>query len=174
MPDAHLGHHRNRHRLHDFANHARSRHARHAAFFANVRRHALERHHRARAGVFRDLGLLGVGHVHNHAALQHLRQADFHPPQIIVHQFHVLSPYRSASEILTSIGFPARFAVDRCRPIAPAPSSTITNRPRPRASTLPCTIANLASDEKIASLHFHSRSLRRPNPHPRAPASNIR
>src|SRR5207253_2762291 len=50
--------------------------------FANVRGHALQRHHRARAGFFGDFGLLGVGDVHNHAALEHLREADFHAPLI--------------------------------------------------------------------------------------------
>ncbi len=80
VSDAHLGHHRNCHGGHDFANHFDRRHPRHAAFFADVRRHALQGHHRARSGVFRDLRLFGVRNVHDHAAFEHLRQAHFHAP----------------------------------------------------------------------------------------------
>ena len=41
---------------------------------ADVSRDALERHHRARAGILRDPRLLRSGDVHDHAALEHLRQ----------------------------------------------------------------------------------------------------
>ena len=51
-------------------------HAGHAAVLADVGRHALERHHGDRAGVLGDLRLLGIGDVHNDAALEHLGQAD--------------------------------------------------------------------------------------------------
>ena len=50
-------------------------HARHAAVRADVGRHALQRHHGAGAGVLGDLRLLGVDHVHDHAALEHLGEA---------------------------------------------------------------------------------------------------
>ena len=50
-------------------------HARDAAVAADVGGDALERHHRGRAGVLGDLGLLGVDHVHDHAALEHLGQS---------------------------------------------------------------------------------------------------
>ena len=89
MADANFGHHRNRDRVHDFADDARSGHAGHAAIFANIGRHALERHHGAGSGLLGDARLLGVGDVHNHAAFQHFGQAYFHAPQIIVHQIHV-------------------------------------------------------------------------------------
>ena len=72
MPDAALGHHRDRHRLHYLLDDLEIRHARHAALGANIGGHALQRHHRDRTGILGDLGLLGVGHVHNHAAAQHL------------------------------------------------------------------------------------------------------
>ena len=39
---------------------------------ADVGGHALERHDGAGAGVFGDLGLLGVGDVHDDAALEHV------------------------------------------------------------------------------------------------------
>jgi len=52
------------------------------AFLADVRRHALQRHHRASASFFSDLRLFRVGDVHDYAALQHLGQADFHAPLI--------------------------------------------------------------------------------------------
>ena len=43
-----------RDRLHDLADLADGRHARHAAFLADVGGHALQRHHRRRAGVLGD------------------------------------------------------------------------------------------------------------------------
>src|SRR6266446_7546698 len=134
----HLGHHRNGHGGHDFADHFDRGHARHAALFANIRRHALQRHHRARAGVFGDLGLLGVGDVHDHAALEHLGQADFHAPLI-----------RSLCSVATPIHF---LRVHFTSPLAPVSSRwslsvksfllfyfcpMITNRALLRASTVP-------------------------------------
>ena len=47
--------------------HLRVGHPRHAAVAADVRGHALERHHRGRARVLGDLRLLGRDHVHDHA-----------------------------------------------------------------------------------------------------------
>ncbi len=82
VADARLGHHRNRHRGHNLLDDLDGRHAGHAAFFANVRRHALQRHDGRGARVLGDLGLLGRGDVHDDAALQHFRQAHF--------QFHLL------------------------------------------------------------------------------------
>ena len=52
-----------------------SRHARHAAVATDVGGHALERHHRAGAGVLGDARLIGVGDVHDHAALEHFGEA---------------------------------------------------------------------------------------------------
>ena len=89
MADAHLGHHRNRHRLHDVADNPGHGHARHATFFADVRGDALERHHRARSRLLGDLGLLRVSDVHDDAALEHLRQPDLDPPFIPVQAFSV-------------------------------------------------------------------------------------
>ena len=76
VADAHLRHHRNRDGLLDLLDHLDRAHARDAAFLADVGRNALERHHRAGAGVLGDLRLLGVRDVHDHAALQHLREPD--------------------------------------------------------------------------------------------------
>ena len=45
---------------------------------ADVGGNALERHHRAGAGVLGDLRLLGRDHVHDHAALEHLGEAGLH------------------------------------------------------------------------------------------------
>ena len=63
--------------LHDLADLGDGRHAGHAAFLADIGRHAFQRHHRGRAGLLGDHRLLGVGDVHDDAAFQHLRQADF-------------------------------------------------------------------------------------------------
>ena len=54
---------------------------------ADVGGDALERHDRARARVLRDPRLLGVDDVHDHAALQHLRQTRLHPqrPVLVAH-----------------------------------------------------------------------------------------
>ena len=46
-----------------------------AAVAADVGRHALERHHRAGAGVLGDLGVVGRDDVHDDAALEHLGEA---------------------------------------------------------------------------------------------------
>ena len=70
--------------IHNFANNFCGGHARDAAFFADVGRNALERHHGAGAGLLGDFGLLDVGDVHDDAALEHFGQADFHAPQIRV------------------------------------------------------------------------------------------
>ena len=76
VADAHLRHHRDRDARWIASITRDLRHARHAALLADVGRHALERHHRGRAGLLGELGLLGRGHVHDHAALQHLGEAD--------------------------------------------------------------------------------------------------
>ena len=70
VSDAALGHDRDAHRLLDGADHRRIARARDAAVLADLRRHALERHHRDGARLFGDLGLLGVDDVHDDAALR--------------------------------------------------------------------------------------------------------
>ena len=66
-------------RLLDLPDLADGGHARDAAVAPDVGGHALERHHRRRAGLLGDARLLGVGHVHDHPALQHLGEADVLP-----------------------------------------------------------------------------------------------
>jgi hypothetical protein len=99
MPDTAFRHHRNRDRINDLQDHIRVRHARHAAIRTDISRHAFKRHHRACAGILRDLGLLGVHDIHDHAAFQHLRQSlflcpgtsfDFHLFSLIPHQADIL------------------------------------------------------------------------------------
>ena len=74
MTDAALRHDRNGNRLLNAADHAGVAHAGYAAGRADVRRDALERHDRARAGLLCDFRLLRGGNVHDDAALEHLRQ----------------------------------------------------------------------------------------------------
>ena len=74
VADAHLGHDRNGHGFLNAFDHGRIAHAGDATGGADVSRDALERHHRARAGILRDPRLLRSGDVHDHAALEHLRQ----------------------------------------------------------------------------------------------------
>ena len=75
VADAALGHDGDRDRVHDRRDHRRVGHARHAPLLADVGGNALEGHHRHRARVLGDARLRGVDDVHDHAALEHLRQA---------------------------------------------------------------------------------------------------
>ena len=91
VADARLGHHRNADGLHDLADLADRRHARHAAFFADVGRARAPAPSRRVAPAFSAITrLLGVGDVHDDAALQHLGQADFHAKCVV--QIHIDSP----------------------------------------------------------------------------------
>ena len=72
MADARLGHHRDRHDALDLLDLGGIGHPRYAPGGADVRGNALERHHRDRSGLLGDLRLVGVDHVHDHAALEHL------------------------------------------------------------------------------------------------------
>ena len=85
MADAALRHHGDGHRLLDALDHVRVGHPGDTAVPADVGRHALERHDGARAGLLRDLRLLGVDDVHDHAALEHLGEAalDPHRPDLV-------------------------------------------------------------------------------------------
>src|ERR1700722_10155513 len=80
MPNAHFSHHGNGDGPHDLADDLDRSHSRHATFFTNVRWHPFQSHDRAGSCALCNLGLLGVGHVHDDAALEHLRQAHLHPP----------------------------------------------------------------------------------------------
>ena len=82
VANARLRHHRYGHGAHDLLDDLHRRHTGHAAFLADIRRHTLERHHGGRARVLGDFGLVRRGDVHDHATLQHLRQAYL--------QFHLL------------------------------------------------------------------------------------
>jgi hypothetical protein len=74
MADAAFGHHRDGDGLHNLQNLLRVGHAGHAALGANIRGHPLQGHHRTGTRLFGDPGLLGVRHIHNDSALQHLGQ----------------------------------------------------------------------------------------------------
>ena len=69
MPDATLGHDRDGHGGHDLANLFGRSHARHAAFGADLRGHALEGHDGNGSRLFGDGSLLSVGHIHDYPAL---------------------------------------------------------------------------------------------------------
>ena len=79
VADAGLRHDGDRHRLLNLLDHPGAGHARDPAVGADVRGHPLERHHRHGPGVLGDPRLLGGGHVHDHAALQHLRETPLDP-----------------------------------------------------------------------------------------------
>jgi hypothetical protein len=79
VPDPALGHDRDGHRADDAVDHVGVAHPGHAALGPDVGRDPLERHHRDRAGVLGDLGLLRGDHIHDHAALEHVGHAALHP-----------------------------------------------------------------------------------------------
>src|SRR5437867_4511161 len=81
VPDAALRHHRDRDRLHDLEDLLGIAHARDAARRADVRGHALERHDGDGTRILGDLRVLGGDHVHDHAALEHLREAGLESPR---------------------------------------------------------------------------------------------
>ena len=88
MADARLGHHRDADFVHDLADFADGRHARHSAFLAYVGGHAFQRHYRGGAGFFGDHRLLGIGDVHDHAALEHFSETDLQAETFVeVHLF---------------------------------------------------------------------------------------
>src|SRR5699024_1313588 len=78
VPDARLGHHRDRNGLDDAVDQIGIAHPRNATLRSDVGGYALQRHHRDRTRVFGDLRLLGIDDVHDDAALEHLGHAAFH------------------------------------------------------------------------------------------------
>ena len=79
VADARLGHDRDGHGGLDALDHRGVGHASDASVAADVGRHALERHDRHGACVLGDAGFFRRDDVHDHAALEHLRKAAFHP-----------------------------------------------------------------------------------------------
>jgi len=79
VADPGLGHDRNRHGRLDALDHRRVAHAGHTAVTADVGRHAFERHHGDRAGILRDLGLLGRDDIHDDAAPEHVGKPALDP-----------------------------------------------------------------------------------------------
>jgi len=77
MTNAALGHHRNGNGVHDLEDHFRVTHTRHTPIGTDIGGNAFQRHNGARAGVFSYFGVLGVDHIHDHPAFQHLRQSLF-------------------------------------------------------------------------------------------------
>ena len=91
VSDPAFGHHGDRHGIHNLLNPDRIGHARNAAGRPDVRRNALEGHHRDGARFFRDRRLLRVRDVHHDAPFLHLREpalqqfgAESHPRQVEV------------------------------------------------------------------------------------------
>ena len=74
VTDAAFGHHGDGDRLLDAPDHGRVAHAGHAASGSDVGGDALQRHDGAGAGGLGDASLFGGGHIHNHAAFEHLGQ----------------------------------------------------------------------------------------------------
>ena len=91
VADAHLGHNRNRDGFLNALDHGRVAHTGDAAGGANISGDALQRHHRARAGILRDFRLFGRGDVHDHAALEHLGQITVEFRTILRHEFPFVS-----------------------------------------------------------------------------------
>ena len=75
MADAAFGHDRNGNGCHNLTNLFGRGHTGHAAFGADLRRYALQRHYGDCSCFFGNYGLLGVGDVHDDAALEHFGEA---------------------------------------------------------------------------------------------------
>ncbi|OPZ77722.1 MAG: hypothetical protein BWY79_01059 [Actinobacteria bacterium ADurb.Bin444] len=75
VPNTHLGHDGDGNRFLDLGDLGGISHAGHTALRPYVGWHPLQSHDRAGTGFLSDLGLLGVGHVHDHATLERLSQA---------------------------------------------------------------------------------------------------
>ena len=99
VADAALGHDRDRHRGLDRLDQARVGHAGHAAIAPDVGGHPLQRHHGTGPGVLGDARVLGRDHVHDHAALEHLRQAPLHRRRRLLNHRHVLPMPRAATRL---------------------------------------------------------------------------
>ncbi len=81
VSDAALRHDRNGHSAHDLDDLLRIAHACDATRGADVRRDALQGHDRHGARIFGDPRLLGGDDIHDHAALEHPREAAFQRPR---------------------------------------------------------------------------------------------
>src|SRR4051794_19519738 len=81
VADPCLRHHGDRHRLHDALDQIGIAHPRDAALRPDTRGYALQRHPRAPPRLFGNLRLLRVDDVHDHAALEHLRQTGLRHPR---------------------------------------------------------------------------------------------
>jgi hypothetical protein len=137
VADPALGHHRDRDGLLDALDHRRVAHARDTTVAADVGRDALERHHRGRAGVFGDLGLLGRDDVHDDATPQHLREPALDPCRSRRAICRHVSILPTAAPVPPP-GFPASPTASRaergagptvCRPMANAVSAAGSRRP---------------------------------------------
>ena len=92
MADPGLGHDRDGDALFDLGDHLRVRHAGHPAVPADIRGHPLQGHDGHGARLFGDLRLFHIGHVHDHAALEHLGELDIQFVSFCIHD--VLPPLR--------------------------------------------------------------------------------
>src|SRR5918995_4797818 len=103
MPDAALGHYRDRHCFGDLGDLLGVGHTGNSTLGADVCRHTFEGHHGYRSGLLGNEGLCGVGHVHDDPALEHFGQAALHTeatgfPRSFSHDY--FSSQRSKEETL--------------------------------------------------------------------------
>ena len=86
VADARLGHDGNAHGLHDAFHDGGIGHPGDTPGGANIRRYTFQSHDGARAGILSDFRLFGRGDVHDHAALEHLREARLEAKGTLFHQ----------------------------------------------------------------------------------------
>ncbi len=79
VPDAALGHDRDGDGVLDREDQLGIAHAGDAALGTDISGDAFERHDGGGASLFGDARLLGVDHIHDHAALEHLGEVALHP-----------------------------------------------------------------------------------------------
>src|SRR5690242_16816440 len=108
VADTRFGHRPDACGVHDMPDLTDGRHARQTGFLANVGGHALERHDGCCPGLFGDQRLLGIGDVHDDAALEHLREPHLYAKRVV--QIHTLS-----FSVQTMAGAGSRFRKPRRR-----------------------------------------------------------
>src|SRR6266852_395032 len=99
VADPAFGHHRNAHCLLNIADHFRVAGPGHDALLADLRWNALQRHHRAGAGLLRDSRLIRTDHVHNHSAAQHLGQTYLRRPCRLLHRLSSQNVHTTSSRV---------------------------------------------------------------------------
>ena len=114
VPDPALGHHRDRDGLLDLLDLLGIAHSRDSPVAPDVCGDALERHHRAGAGLLGDARLLGVDDVHDDAALEHLGEARLDPQRPVLGHRRSLATLRVSRPLWIAARSSSKLRLSRC------------------------------------------------------------